>query len=136
MKQLLLQLLMLVPAIIESLFIDPLFWKHKNVPNSDKPWSTYIRVLMILIIGLLIQFTFKDNWAILGMIGVVVYYFAGFNYMVNWRLGEEPMYKQYKIPGLPVWQLMAVLWFIVIYLTFNSTINEGFSIPFNLPRFR
>ena len=134
MKQILIQLMLAGPAFIEALIIDPLLWKKDK---SDKPTSTYIRAGITIAIGIIVQFWIKDNWALLAMLGVVVWYVAIFNYLVNWKLGKPYHYKQnWWIFGMWQIKIIVLLSFIIIYLTFNSTIDPQASLPFNLPRFR
>ena len=134
MKQILIQLIIASPALLEANLIDQIYWKNKK---SDKPSSTYMRVGLTVLVGIIIQFWIKDNYALLAMLGVVVWYVAIFNYNINLWLGKKMSYKQdWWLFGNPFVKLILLLAFLSIYLTFNSEINQGASLPFNLERFR
>lgn len=134
MKQILIQLLILSPALIEANIIDLLYWR---AGRSDKPYSTHLRVIMTVGVAAIIQFWIKDNWATLAIFGTIAWYVGTFNYNVNLWLKQPMSYKQnWWLFGNPFVKVLLVLIYLSIYLTFNSTINESASIPFNIPRFR
>ena len=135
--------IILLVMFLEIRFIDPLFWRSGK---SDKPWSTIISALLIVIIGVIVQFVFHLNWALSAMflalmlrIGLFDYMYAAI-YKKPWNyLGANPTDQLKFKMGLMRHLVEAFCIFVGImqYLYFNCAVycDGQISILFGLPRY-
>lgn len=143
MSTLILICIIVLVMFLEIRFIDPLFWKKGK---SDKPGSTIIAAVIIIIIGLLVQLVFHLNWALSAMflalmlrIGVFDYMYAAI-YKKPWNyLGANPTDQlKYKMGLLRyLVELFCIFVGVMQYLYFNCTVycDGQISILFGLPRY-
>ena len=103
--------LLMLPTWLEAFVIDPyVFWDRGK---DDKPASTYIRGVLIILVSVMPDFVFHYGhwyWALIisGMFHVIV-----FAYLVNIKLNREPSYLgsgtyDTWIKGIPVWVRLLV----------------------------
>lgn len=142
MKLILIHLMYLAPVILEAFVIDPWFWRHKK---DDKPLSNYTRAAILAGVAVIGRYVFHDNYLVMCFLLPFVWYMA-FPYLVNWQRDKPFFYlangwwdrlfkKLHNWPRLWL-QIIVVLVVLMAYLYLNSTIYQGYTILFNIPRFK
>src|SRR5574343_176156 len=118
---------------LEAFLLDPIWWSGGK---SDKPMSTIIRGVLLILVGVISRYWMDDNYLFAAVFYAITVYFAFFNYVVNWYirkkwnyLGDSWFDRQLaKIPimfriGLQAWVLIVG---IMTYLYLNGTIMQDF----------
>jgi hypothetical protein len=132
-------LITLVIIFLEAFVLDPIWW---NGGKSDKPMSTIIRAVLVILIGVVSRYWLDDNYLFAGVFYAVTVYFAFFNYVVNWKLNHKWYYlgndwfdrQLAKMPimfrvGLHVWVLIVG---VMTYLYLNGTIMQNARFIFDI----
>ena len=143
MSAIILVFTIIILMFTEIRFIDPWFWRSGK---SDKPGSTIFAALLMIIIGVLVQFVFSVNWAFSAIFLAFMLRIGLFDYMYvlvyrkPWNyLGENPTDQwKYKMGFMryPT-EAFCILVGIMQYLYFDCSIycDADISILFDLPRF-
>ena len=130
--------------IIELKFIDPWMWKKFK---SDKPWSTGIWLIMVVLVGLFVEHVLIFSWMLSYVALMMAVRFSTFNYLYNWIFA-----KPWDYLGLDYWdrwknslgiyfrivlEIFILLVGVMQFLYFGCVIynDPGINIIFNLPRF-
>jgi len=98
-------LLLTSPTWLEAFLIDPLFWRSGG---SDKPWSTYIRGVLFLLVGISVDvFLGYGHWYY-GIAIAFIFHVLAFQFMINLQLKRPVDYLgsgkyDTMIRGIPLW---------------------------------
>ena len=108
--------LLMSPTWLEAFVIDPLFWKHGK---DDKPVSTYLRGVLMLIVSIGVDFPVhysKWYWA-LGI--VITFHILMFALLINLKLKRSIDYlggNKYDqwIKRIPLWFRLVISGILLI----------------------
>jgi len=143
----------MIEILLEIFVIDPILWgngfKKNAIPKkSDKPVSTIIWAILIIVTGLIIQFVVMDNWMLSYVVLALSIRFALFNPIINISNVGKRRQNIFYLSGkgfdkfkstIPKYILVfAELWVLLVgimqYLYFSGRIYQDSSI-FDLPVF-